>query len=319
MNVIVYIVGIIGIFLAIYVNLPQPDLSSKLTEWKRNGTILNFKGMNIFYIDEAGSGSSGPLICLHGFPSSSYDWIKILPQLKQQFTRIVLLDFLGFGFSDKPKHHTYTIAEQADIVEELTTYLNIKNSHILAHDYGDTVALELLARHNSKQIKFQILSLVMLNGGVFPETHHPRLIQKILLTPVLGYIAGHFYCRPIFSIGFSEIFGNNKPTPEDIQDFWAAIRYNNGDRVFYRLINYLRERQIFKKKWVGALQLTHVNVLMIYGPADPINPPEFASLFRNTVPHPIVTLASNIGHYPQLEDPYNVGRELLDFVKKLTV
>ena len=57
-----------------------------------------------------------------------------------------MLDFLGFGFSDKPENHTYTISEQAIVVEALLLNLGVKSCHILSHDYGDTVALEILAR-----------------------------------------------------------------------------------------------------------------------------------------------------------------------------
>lgn len=70
--------------------------------------------------------------------------------------------------------HTYTIGEQADIVEQLAQRLSVKKAHLLSHDYGDTVALELLARHNMHnmatqpgggQASIHVQSLTMLNGG----------------------------------------------------------------------------------------------------------------------------------------------------------
>ncbi len=60
----------------------------------------------------------------------------------------------GYGFSDKPRGlepSPYTIHTYADVAEQLLTHLGVASVHVLAHDVGDTVAQELLARHNSRQ------------------------------------------------------------------------------------------------------------------------------------------------------------------------
>ncbi|GFR90207.1 mesoderm-specific transcript protein-like [Elysia marginata] len=152
--------------------------------------------------------------------------------------------------------------------------------------------------------------------GVFPETHHPRLSQKLLLTPILGTLATHLFSYPMFCRGFGEVFGDTKPTNEDYEDFWAALRYNDGNKAWVGLINFLRERKAFKEKWVGALKETKIKVLMVYGPADPVNPPAFAKHFRETVPkQTLVTLAEKVGHYPQWEDPVAVEQQITLFIK----
>ncbi|RUS89625.1 hypothetical protein EGW08_002643 [Elysia chlorotica] len=310
--------GCVLALLAIFLKYPAPRLSTRLQAWKDRGSLMSYKDRNIFYIREKGSGSDGVVVCLHGFPTSSFDWIKILPKLQQLFSHVVMLDFLGFGFSDKPQSHVYTIAEQADIVEKLLGKLGVSQAHILSHDYGDTVALELLARFNEQRLSFDMQSLVMLNGGVFPNTHHPRPLQKVLLMPVLGHVASRLFSYPLFCRGFGEIFGEQKPSKEDYDDFWAALRYNDGDKASVGVINFLRERQTFKERWVGALTQTNIKVLMVYGPADPVNPPEFATHFRATVPRQhLAVLADWVGHYPQWEDPGAVGEQLALFMEGL--
>ena len=137
-------------------------------------------------------------------------------------------------------------------------------------------------RHNLNDLSFNIQSLTLTNGGIFPETHHPRISQALLLKPVIGYIVSRLFSLQLFSRGFGEIFGVNKPTEEDYKDFWSAMRYNDGDKAMHKIINFLRERQAFKDRWVGALKTTQIPVLMVYGPADPVNPPEFATHFRYT-------------------------------------
>ncbi|GFR90202.1 mesoderm-specific transcript-like protein [Elysia marginata] len=158
--------------LAIYLKYPAPNLSKRLKSWQNKGRYLNFKDWNIFYIEEKGTGDAGPVVCLHGFPTSSFDWIKIFPKLQEQFSLVIMLDFLGYGFSDKPQSHVYTIGEQADIVERLLASLGVTEAHILSHDYGDTVALELLARFNAQKLSIKMQSLIMLNGGMYCKSKH---------------------------------------------------------------------------------------------------------------------------------------------------
>ncbi|MBZ0302433.1 MAG: alpha/beta fold hydrolase, partial [Anaerolineae bacterium] len=72
--------------------------STTLDQWRQAGTWLTLRGQRIFVRIE---GKGPPLLVLHGFPTASYDYARLLPLLTDQY-RVVLFDFLGFGFSDKP-------------------------------------------------------------------------------------------------------------------------------------------------------------------------------------------------------------------------
>lgn len=85
------------------------------------------------------------MLYIHGFPTSSFDLYQIYPNLTQMFTRIVAPDLIGFGFSDKPRSYTYTIKDQAQLIINLVDHLQLKRVHLLTHDYGDSVAQELIA------------------------------------------------------------------------------------------------------------------------------------------------------------------------------
>ncbi|XP_020668349.3 mesoderm-specific transcript homolog protein isoform X3 [Pogona vitticeps] len=176
-------VGLLTIpLIAVYLHIPPPKLSSALHSWRASGSYYTYKNQNIFYRDSLGAvGSSDVVVLLHGFPTSSYDWYKIWEGLTQRFHRVVALDFVGFGFSDKPRPHQYSIFEQANIVEGLLDHLGLLNQRVnlLSHDYGDTVAQELLHRYEHNTTGCVLInSLCLSNGGIFPETHHPQLIQK---------------------------------------------------------------------------------------------------------------------------------------------
>ena len=91
-------------------------------------------------------GAGPALTLLHGFPSSSHDWAKVAPALAERHT-LLMPDFLGFGASEKPADHRYTLHEQADLVEALWAARGRRaRRRIVAHDYAVSVAQELLAR-----------------------------------------------------------------------------------------------------------------------------------------------------------------------------
>ncbi|XP_071409003.1 mesoderm-specific transcript homolog protein isoform X2 [Pithys albifrons albifrons] len=282
-------VGLLGLpLLAVYLQVPPPQPSPPLRSWRASGTFFTYKHHNIFYRDSAGAvGSSDIVILLHGFPTSSYDWNKIWEGLTQRFHRVIALDFLGFGFSDKPRPHRYSILEQAGVVEGLVRHLGLRRHRInlLAHDYGDTVAQELLHRYeHNKTGSILINSLCLSNGGIFPETHHPRFIQKLLKE---GGLLSHL-----------------------------AMRMMNFFFFSMGVLQYLDQRKQHRDRWVGALMSTSVPLHLIYGPLDPVNPhPEFLQLYKKVLPTSTVSvLDDHISHYPQLEDPMGFLNSYLNFI-----
>lgn len=158
----------------------------KLKNWQRSGKYFDYKGLPVFY--HLTENTDEVLLCLHGFPTSSFDYHKIWNALSEEFT-VLCFDMIGYGFSAKPFDFDYTTFNQVDIVQALIGNLQIKKIHILAHDYGNTITLELLARAQEKRLNFTIETICFLNGALFPETHHPIFAQKILISPLGFYSA----------------------------------------------------------------------------------------------------------------------------------
>lgn len=312
----------ITVITLIYLNLPPPQFSEKLKNWHNKGRYYSYKDSSIFYIVEDGFlTEEKTLLCIHGFPTSSLDWSKVLADLKDHFNKIILLDMLGFGFSDKPKSHDYLITEQADILEAILESLSLTGVHILSHDYGDTVALELVHRYNHNESRIKVKSLCMLNGGIFPETNFPMLSQKLLLVPVAGNLLSHFIFYGLFKQSLGKTFGEHTwPTDDEMRDFYALVRHKDGNTNNGRIIQYIAQRNDNKNRWVGALQTTTIPVHMIYGPSDPVNPPVFINHYKRTVPqHSLHVLDMAIGHYPQWEDPKNVIKSYVNFLNKIKI
>ena len=135
----------------------------QLREWQQQGQFLSINDQQIF-TRQAGDRKAPALLLIHGYPSASWDWEGMWHELTQHYF-VVTLDMLGFGFSDKPKNVDYLISQQADIYEAVLQQFGVSHYHILAHDYGDTVAQELLARQLDGNSTLSINSVCFLNGG----------------------------------------------------------------------------------------------------------------------------------------------------------
>ena len=283
-------------------------LSQPLVEWQNSGEYLVHKGYQVFYKKTDGE---VPLLLIHGFPSASFDWKPVWPLLEGKF-QLVTADMLGFGLSDKPKHFEYSIFEQADVYESLMTHLNIRSAHILAHDYGDTVAQELLARHLEGALSFDIKSVTFLNGGLFPETHRPLLVQKLLMSPIGSWVA-KLMSHQKFTQNFKNICSSSM-TVEDIDLLWELLEFNNGRAVVPKLIYYMQERRVNRQRWVGALEQADAVTLplhLIDGLIDPISGKHLVERFEELIPNARITELPDVGHYPQVEAPESVVQAFL--------
>lgn len=286
-------------------------------DWLGQGQYISISGHRIFF-QEQGDLTKPTMFFIHGFPTSTRDWAALWQGLEQDY-HLLAPDMLGFGFSSKPEKHVYSIMEQADILGAFLRAKDIKACHVIAHDYGDTVAQEMLARENANAPEDRrFLSLCLLNGGLFPETHHAKFIQKILLSP-LGPLVNKLSSKRQFQKSFSSVFGpNTKPSADDIDIFWDIITHDGGKRVFHELITYMRDRKAHRQRWLDALKEACVPIQLINGSFDPVSGTHMVMRFRELgcMALDIVELP-DIGHYPQLEAPDDVRRALRRFLNQV--
>lgn len=259
-------------------------------------------------------GNGRPLLLIHGFPTCSFDWFRIWPDLCEADFNPIALDMLGFGLSDKPAYHRYDLMQQADLQVQLLGELDIENCDIVAHDYGVSVAQELLARQKRGRLPFRIGAVAFLNGGLFPEQHRARLIQRILNSP-LGSVVSGLLTRERFGTSFVSVFGpDTQPDAQELDEFWALLEYKGGHRIGHKLIRYIEDRKRHKSRWVDALSENGARQLLINGTLDPVSGGHLADHYEATVPDAQVVRLDTIGHYPQWEAPETVAAQCLEWL-----
>lgn len=269
-------------------------------QWRAGGESLEFRSHRLF----ARSGGKGdPLLLIHGFPTSSFDWAGIWPELVAK-RQVHVIDMLGFGLSDKPAGFAYSIAASADQWQTLAQAKGLREVDILAHDYGNTVTQELLARQRDGQLPFRIRSAAFLNGGLFPEATFPLGVQKLLLGPI-GPLVALLSSYGSFARSIRKICAR-PPGETELREHWQLLVRASGKRVLPKLIGYIDERHRFRARWVGALEQAEIPLCLIDGIDDPISGATIVRRWRELLPNAGDVELAGVGHYPQWEDPARV-------------
>lgn len=284
-----------------------------LDAWERTGSYIEFGSNkhNVFVqsIGNDKASAAETLLLIHGFPESSYSYNKVIKGLKKMFDRIVLFDFIGFGFSDKPVNNfNYSILAHADTAIEVWKQLDVLGGHLLAHDMGDSVATEIILRHNKQKLNSLLSAglqtVTFTNGSMLLELADLRITQKLLLTK-FGYSLNKLVNRSIFFHQIKSAHGNSSLKNDDIEYLWQQNLLKGGNQKAYLTIRYYLDRIKYEKtKWLPALSETKLPIHLCWGAADAVAKVEIAYHLKEKIcPKAELTIMKNVGHFCQLSDP----------------
>jgi pimeloyl-ACP methyl ester carboxylesterase len=275
-------------------------LSERVRDWQSVGRAERFRDREIHVFDRPGS--DPPLLLLHGFPSSSFDWRALLERERER--AVLAFDFLGFGLSEKPRDHRYSLFWQADLAEELVRRrFGAAPVFVVAHDMGTSVATELLARDLDGRLGFEIAGVVLFNGSVVLKRASLTPSQR-LLRGRLGGLAARLSNERVFRQQFGSLFTAAHPlTDQEAEDQWSLICHNGGRTLGHRLIHYLDERERYAERWHGAVSAWDGPLSFVWGLRDPVATVAVLDALIELRPRARVERLPELGHYPQIEDP----------------
>jgi pimeloyl-ACP methyl ester carboxylesterase len=283
-------------------------VDAELERWRAAGKQFDYLGFDIFYRVE---GSGPALLLIHGYPFNTFDWAPLWDRLTARFT-VIAPDMIGMGFSAKPVAYEYSVHDHADMHEALLAHLGVDRIHLLAHDLGDSVGQEMLARLEFGEQScgpVRIDTITWLNGGLFNETYTPRALQKLLsrtpLGDILSPLQGTSLSRRLVEPTINEMFGpDTKPSRRMMDLFHQILEYNDGTRVTHKVGRFVTDRYRHRNRWVRAMRQTAIPMRLIDGPADPNSGAHMAQRYREVIPNPdVVMLDERIAHWPQIEAP----------------
>lgn len=141
--------------------------------------FVNVDGARVHY-QEFGDTAKPAIVLIHGYTASVYVWKTVAPMLADTGFRVIAVDLLGFGYSEKPSWFDYSIQSQARMVSRFMNRLGIGKAIIIGSSYGGAVALNLTL-DNSESVEKLVLVDAVCNDE---PKNHPLL--KLASLPGIG-------------------------------------------------------------------------------------------------------------------------------------
>ncbi len=284
-------------------------MAISIEQWRAQAKHFQFEGKKISYWT---GGEGKPLLLVHGYPTAAWDWTATWATLGAQHS-LIAPDMIGFGLSDKPRSG-YSIHQQTDMHLALLEHLGITQFDAIVHDYGVSVGQEIIARQHEGSGAAGLGKTVFLNGGIFPDQHRPRPIQKLGVSP-FGFLLGMLINRNGFGKSFSEVFGpDTQPSAKELDDFWSLITEQNGHKILHTLLHYIGDRRDNQARWVGVLEKVQGKIGLINGALDPVSGEHAFRRWVEYLPNAKAHLLPDLGHYPHVEAPDRVATKALEWL-----
>ena len=267
---------------------------------------------NIAYIDH---GDGGVLVLLHGVPTSSWLYRKIIPELQNNF-RVVAIDFLGYGGSAKPEDNgqNYLAISQAEKVQALLASLEIKNYSLLMHDMGGLVAWELLRIQPEAINNLIVLNTIVNKEGFYPPDTDPGIVTRLMTKAFSNNLTSVMTLRMTFDgLGLQ---GKHVLTEEECKGYVLPMR-EGADQALYSFYTSLNDdlyARLDSNK--SVFQSYQGNTLVLWGAKDKILTTEQIPLLREHlhIPAKNIHIYEENNHFLAEEIPGEVVAKVKQFL-----
>lgn len=278
-------------------------------QWS-NGARFVPSGAGQVAVHQRGADEGPVLTFLHGYPSSSLDIEPVLGHLRSSW-RVIAVDLPGFGVSAKPPDHRYSIHAAADAVEDVWRALDISSTVVAAHDYSVSVAQELLARGSDGLLTTSLDSVVLMNGGLYPDLHRATRGQRALLDPDHGADIAAAIDQAGFVKGIEATWGQRVAFDRHAAtEMHASMAEHGGVAMMHTLLHYIADRREHAERWSHALEQTQVPLIFVWGDLDPVSGAHMIGRVEERCPAARIVRLADVGHWPPLEAPDVVAAEL---------
>ena len=270
-------------------------------EWAAQATMLPVGDASVALYD-LGPRDAPVLTYCHGYPSSTHDVAEVFGLLSDW--RLVAVDFIGFGASDKPRGVPLTIHRQADAVEAAWRRLGIASTVLQCHDYGVSVGQELLARRAEGALDVDVTAVVWHNGGLYPDLHRQTVGQQLLRDPEHGAEVAAAMTEELFSGGIAVTWGTRVPmTDEVVHEMWLGMARGDGTSIAHELLHYIDDRRRHAERWRAALEGSGLPQTFVWGDLDPVSGAHVMERLRERMTGATLVPLADVGHWPTLEAP----------------
>ena len=295
-----------------------PPVPDRLAKWRSEGETVELMGRKIWYHD-SGPKTDDAVFIVHGYPGSSWDWQGVVDRIGTD-TRVIVMDMLGFGMSDKPLDGDYqsnfTLVLQADLYDALAAHLGLKTVLLVAHDMGQTVGLELMARFEENRTPFRIRHAILLDGSTLVDMVELTPFQVQALAAPSTALPDDMAWGDITKCPAPEAYAKESQARDDFDELITCqahqIYVNGGSRIVGGIVHYLKERQESFNRWSRTFfTFQKAPLTVIWGEQDPVAVIAMADRAKKERPYTDLYKYPDCGHWPSIEHPDRIGDAII--------
>jgi pimeloyl-ACP methyl ester carboxylesterase len=246
------------------------------------------------------------VVLLHGFGANTFTWKNQIDLLSQEGFHVWAIDFLGFGFSDKPTEIEYSIDLYREQIGDFLEAKGIQKAHVIANSMGGAVALAF-AEGNPEKIS----SLVLIDPLAYPV----KMPFFYSVGKTLGKWMIPFFSRNLVHQTMKKIYYDPAKISEDlINAYWLPYQMEGGREAAIAIL------RTFDPEVLQQLSQSYANmkmpILLIWGEQDHWIPVSHLDCLQEDFPHAEHVVIPFCGHAPQEEKPDEVNPWITLFLQK---
>jgi pimeloyl-ACP methyl ester carboxylesterase len=277
------------------------------------GEILELSGGDVQVWEEGPAeddSGSPPIVLVHCYACSLRWWDRMVPLLSEK-RRVIRLDLLGHGGSEKPQSG-YAIEDQAGLVAEALNRLGVEGAVVVGHSLGGTVATALA--EESSELVDRVVDIDQAPDDSFGDV---SLLATLASVPVLGQLMNRVTPDFIVKDGYEQAFApdydieSGFENPDQVVDDLRAMTYTSFDEAASAERDYSGEIPLDERLASAAVPL-----LVIFGAEDQIYDAKEAIAGFEDVPGVRTALIERAGHSPNVERPQQTARLILEFANE---
>ncbi|VVC05503.1 2-hydroxy-6-oxononadienedioate/2-hydroxy-6-oxononatrienedioate hydrolase [uncultured archaeon] len=248
-------------------------------------------GYKIRYLEEGNSKKT--VILVHGLGGSAERWLKVMPLLSSKY-RVIALDLIGFGHSDKPSID-YTIEFFAKFLSGFIDSLKINKTVLIGSSLGGQVAAECTSNNST----VEKLVLVAPSGSMKHSTPTIDAYMMAALYPNLNSAR----------IAFEMMSSSGRVDELTVNDFVTRMSAPNAKLAFISSVLSVKNSQIH-----DSLQKIKIPTLLLWGKDDKMIPIEYAQEFLGSISNCKFKELNGTGHLPHVESAEMFVQSVLEFL-----
>jgi pimeloyl-ACP methyl ester carboxylesterase len=234
-----------------------------IEQHRSSGRFIEVDGIKTFVLDQ---GTGEVVFCIHGVPTSSFLYRKVISELAAKGMRGVAIDLPGLGFADRPDNFDYTFHSFARYCARAAEVMGIEKYHLLIHDIGGPIGFALAAENIEK-----ILSLNILNTWIDVDKFQKPLPFRPFEIPLLGEAELKTLVHATWYLLFSQLGVNNIDAlpKEEVHAYVDLLKREDGGDAFLKIMRNFEDSEEFKRLCYQAVENVPYPVQAIWGADDP--------------------------------------------------